>query len=132
MTAIYEITPVGSGAESVDPLRSGAEVKRDATRKADEYGFLKMRYKLPGESQSKLIEKPIPLSTTASAAVRREVQFSTAVAGFAQLLRGNAYTGALTFDEVIRDAHGAKGEDEFGYRAEFVQLVRKAKVAKGM
>jgi Ca-activated chloride channel family protein len=132
VTAIYEITPVGSGAESVDPLRYGAEEKRVTPRKPDEYGFLKMRYKLPGERRSKLIERPIPLSSEASALVNREVKFSTAVAGFAQLLRGATHTGELSFDDVIREAQGAKGDDEFGYRTELVQLVRKAQTAKGL
>jgi Ca-activated chloride channel family protein len=132
VTAIYEITPVGSGVESVDPLRYGAEEKRANTRNRNEYGFLKMRYKLPGERRSKLIERPIPLSSEVSTLVGREVKFSTAVAGFAQLLRGAAYTGELTYDDVIREAQGAKGDDEFGYRAELVQLVRKAQIAKGM
>ncbi|MBC8027581.1 MAG: DUF3520 domain-containing protein, partial [Steroidobacteraceae bacterium] len=132
VTAIYEITPVGSGAESVDPLRYGSEEKRVPARKQSEYGFLKMRYKLPGESRSKLIERPIPLSTEAASLVGREVRFSTAVAGFAHLLRGATHTGELSFDDVIRDAQAAKGDDEFGYRTEFVQLVRKAQTAKGM
>ena len=132
VTAIYEITPVGSGAESVDPLRYGVEEKRASMRTQNEYGFLKMRYKLPGERRSKLIERPIPLSTKASAVVSREVRFSTAVAGFGQLLRGATHTGELSYEDVIREAHGAKGEDEFGYRTELVQLVRKAQTAKGM
>jgi Ca-activated chloride channel family protein len=131
VTAIYEITPVGSGVESVDPLRYDDEERRVTTRKQNEYGFLKMRYKLPGERRSKLIERPIPLITDATSLVRREVRFSTAVAGFAQHLRGGTYTAALTFDDVIREAQDAKGDDEFGYRAEFIQLVRKARTAKG-
>jgi Ca-activated chloride channel family protein len=130
VTAIYEITPAGSGALSVDPLRYGAEEKRAVAARADEYGFLKLRYKLPGERRSKLIERPIPLSTDASAVVKREVKFSTAVAGFAQLLRGSTHTGELSFDDVIREAQGAKGDDKFGYRSEFVQLVRKAQIVK--
>ena len=68
----------------------------------------------------------------ASGAVKRDVQFSTAVAGFAQLLRGGAYTGKLRYDDIIEDAGGALGSDSNGYRAEFVQLVKKARTAKGM
>jgi Ca-activated chloride channel family protein len=60
------------------------------------------------------------------------VRFATAVAGFAQLLRGGTYTGKLRYDDVIEDADGALGSDSNGYRAEFVRLVRKARTAKGM
>ena len=64
--------------------------------------------------------------------MRRDVRFSTAVAGFAQLLRGGKYTGKLRYDDVIEDAESALGSDDNGRRAEFVQLVRKARTAKGM
>jgi Ca-activated chloride channel family protein len=131
VTAIYEITPVGSAA-SVDPLRYDTTgPRRPATGKRDEYGFLKIRYKLPGERRSKLIERPIPVeSVRVPEPVRREVRFSTAVAGFGQILRGGTYTGDLGFEDVIREAQAAEGPDEFGHRAEFIELVRKAKEAR--
>ena len=128
VTAIYEITPVGV-AGSVDEPRYEQNRKRAPESRGgrNEYGFLKIRYKLPGESESKLISEPIPLRTAgAGAVVKRDVQFSTAVAGFAQLLRGGAHTGALNYGDVIEQAQSARGEDRFGYRAEFIELVRRA------
>jgi Ca-activated chloride channel family protein len=125
VTAIYEITPVDSEARMVDESRYSP--RRAETRgNRSEYGFLKIRYKLPAESRSRLLQRPIPLATESSAALLREVQFSTAVAGFGQLLRGGAYTGALGYEDIVRQAQAAIGEDRFGYRREFVQLVRKA------
>ncbi len=133
VTAIYEIAPADSGATSVDPLRYSSAAAPRVAGSRDEYGFLKIRYKLPGEESSRLMSRPIPLETDrVSALVQREVQFSTAVAGFAQILRGGTHTGSLTFDDVLKQAQAAKGGDEFGYRTEFVQLVRKAKTARGM
>ncbi len=135
VTAIYEITPVGSSAVSVDPpryTRNGDKAPRAAGGHRDEYGFLKIRYKLPTDDVSRLITRPIPLQTrNLSAVVQREVKFSTAVAGFAQILKGGTYTGELTFEDVIESAQNAKGEDRNGYRAEFVELVRKAQKAQG-
>ena len=134
VTAIYEITPVGSSAQSVDEPRY-SENRRPAASRAgsrDEYGFLKIRYKLPNEQESRLMSEPIALNTRGqSAAVARDVAFSTAVAGFAQLLRGGANTGSLGYDDVIRQAQAARGEDRSGYRAEFIELVRKANTATG-
>jgi secreted protein with Ig-like and vWFA domain len=132
VTAIYEITPVGSAAQLIDERRYAASEKPKvaAQGKANEYGFLKIRYKLPGESQSRLMEQPIRQDMGVPAAVRQDVAFSTAVAGFGQLLRGGRYTGALSYDDVIRQAEAARGEDEFGYRAEFVQLARKARAVR--
>jgi Ca-activated chloride channel family protein len=132
VTAIYEITPVGSAAQLVDERRyaAGDKPRAAAPGKANEYGFLKIRYKLPGESQSRLMEQPIRQDMGVPAAVRQDVAFSTAVAGFGQLLRGGRYTGGLSYDDVIRQAEAARGEDQFGYRAEFVQLARKARAVR--
>ena len=59
-----------------------------------------------------------------------EVQFSVAVAAFGQLLKGGPYTQGYTFDDVLALAQGARGDDPFGYRAEFLNLVRLAKSAR--
>jgi Ca-activated chloride channel family protein len=136
VTAIYEITPVGAKGSVDEPYFEGNRKPAEArpgergNGRSDLYGFLKIRYKLPGEKESKLISEPLPLKTAgAPAAVKRDVEFSTAVAGFAQLLRGGAHTGSLTYDDVIEEAQAARGEDRFGYRAEFIELVRRARQA---
>lgn len=133
VTAIYEITPVGAESGLLEESRYLTENKPD-TGKNGEYAFLRLRYKLPNETQSKLIETPIEKNVLleAHAGYQQEVNFSIAVAGFAQLLRGSNYAGDFTYDKVIELAQANKGKDEFGYRTEFVQLVRKAKIAKEM
>ena len=135
VTAIYEITPVGAKSLSVDALRYGTSATKPAAGKTDEYGFLKIRYKLPGEDESKLITMPIgsggaEYATVESAPV--EARFATAVAAFGQILRGGRYTGAFSYDDVIALAQSARGKDEFGYRAEFINLVRLAKSAPAL
>lgn len=136
VTAIYEITPVGSSAVSVDPLRYGdAEVGEkkynmdnihNAADFEGEIAFLKMRYKLPKESVSKLITTPITTDLDGTAGT--EQTFATAVAGFAQILQGGQHLSVdFTYDDVIALAKKGKGEDTFGYRAEFINLVRLAK-----
>lgn len=137
VTAIYEITPVGVAGSVDEPRyegnRRGSADERRTGGNRGEYGFVKIRYKLPDEEKSRLISEPIRIrGGDVSAVVTRDVAFSTAVAGFAQLLRGGDHTGALTYDDVIRQAQAARGEDRFGYRAEFIDLVRKAKSARGM
>jgi len=134
VTAIYEITPVGSEAALFGERRYAERGRPSADRrgKANEYGFLKIRYKLPNGSRSRLLQQPIRVDTGVPAALRQEVEFSTAVAGFGQLLRGGTYTGSLGFEDVLRQAQGAVGEDPHGYRAQFLELVRRAQHAKGM
>ncbi|AFU99274.1 vWA domain-containing protein [Simiduia agarivorans] len=135
VTAIYELTPVG-GKTLIDASRYGTP--QDDAGNAAEYAFVKLRYKLPGETRSRLIEQPVAARNTANERTRvdtglmREVEFATAVAGFAQLLRGGKYTGSWSYDDAIALAQANKGEDLYGYRTEFVQLVRKAKMAKAL
>jgi Ca-activated chloride channel family protein len=127
VTAIYEITPVDSPARLFEERRYGPRDAAPAPRgNADEYGFLKIRYKLPDQQQSRLIQEPITVKTSVPRALRQDVAFSTAVAGFAQLLQGGEFVGPLSYDDVFRQAQGAQGEDPHGYRAEFLQLVRRA------
>lgn len=135
VTAIYELTPVG-GKTLMDASRYGTP--KDNAGSVGEYAFVKLRYKLPGETSSQLIEQPVAARNTVNERTRvdgrmmREVEFATAVAGFAQLLRGGKYTGSWSYDDAIALAQANKGDDQYGYRTEFVQLVRKAKMAKSM
>jgi Ca-activated chloride channel family protein len=137
VTALYEITPVGSGAELVDSLRYGQSAAPAAGGAADnEYGFLKIRYKLPESDTSQLIETPISpaveISATGGGTIAHEARFAASVAAFGQLLRGGRYTGDFSYDDVIKLANANKGDDEFGYRAEFVDIVRIAETAASM
>jgi Ca-activated chloride channel homolog len=54
------------------------------------------------------------------------LRFAAAVAGFGQLLKGGKYTGDLNYDDIEKLAKGARGEDRFGYRGEFLSLVKLA------
>jgi Ca-activated chloride channel family protein len=126
VTAIYEVVPKGKGG-LVDPLKyAPAETPGSA---GGEWANVKIRYKLPNETASKLIEQPV---SEASAVPSSEAKFAAAVAAFGQLLRGGQYTKAFTYDDVIALAQASKGADPFGYRSEFINLVRIAKTAQGM
>lgn len=130
VTAIYEITPVGSKATLIDPSRYKETPK--AAGNANEFAFLKLRYKMPGESTSKLVDRPITVADQVSdiSKAPEATRFATAVAGYGSLLRGDPYLDkSFTWDRVIDLANGAKGSDAFGYRAEFVSLARLAKTA---
>ncbi|WP_442753629.1 YfbK domain-containing protein [Methylocystis sp. JAN1] len=130
VTAIYEITPVGE-RKLVDDLRYG-EKTIDAAAGGGELGFFKLRYKLPKEDESKLISTPIGDAQAVEklSAAPEDVRFSIAVAAFGQLLKGAPYLGKYDYDDVIALAKGAKGDDPFGYRSEFVNLARLAKTAR--
>ncbi len=132
VTAIYEITPHGASQRSIDEPRYSANKKQveQVFDNASEYGFLKIRYKLPDQSNSRLLTQAI-VDTQNSETGNGEIRFSIAVAGFAQLLRGGMYlSNQYNYDNVIQQAQRHKGHDEFGHRSEFIQLVRMAKIAQ--
>jgi len=131
VTAIYEITPVGSTATLVDPSRY-QPAPTPVAGATSELAFLKVRYKLPGEDTSKLITRPVTSADQVSdiAKAPESTRFATAVAAYGSMLRGDPYIAkTFNWDSVIALANGAKGEDAFGYRAEFIQLARAAKSA---
>lgn len=127
VTALYEITPVGSGAELNDPLRYSSDATAE-TAGNGEIGFLKMRYKLPDEETSKLIEQAIGKEqvVTSLGEASDDSRFAAAVAAFGQKLKGSNY-GEMSWADIRSLAQGARGTDENGYRAEFMQLIDMAK-----
>lgn len=129
VTALYEVTPVGSTSQLMDDLRYSAEDAPAIAGDVNEYGFLKIRYKLPDENTSQLISTPITKAVEVDRldAAPEAARFAASVAAFGQLLTGGQYLGSYGFDDVISLAGGARGDDEFGYRSEFINLVRLAK-----
>lgn len=121
VTALYEVTPVGSPAQLSDPLRYGKPAT--AVDGGEELGFLKLRYKTPGAAESQLVDVPIADKVGDADA---DARFAAAIAGFGQLLSGSTYLKDWGWAEAIDLANGAKGADPYGYRAEAVQLMRLA------
>ncbi|AMY00913.1 von Willebrand factor type A domain-containing protein [Mesorhizobium ciceri] len=134
VTAIYEITPKGSGGEQIDALRYGqASVDNGGVANADEYAFVKIRYKLPNEDVSKLITTPVTSANEISSfdQASTDQRFSVAVAAFGQKLRDEDATAKFGYDKIMEIATAARGADPFGYRSEFLSLVRLASALGG-
>ena len=130
VTAIYEVTLNGQPGSYLDESRYTSGDSSGANDALAELGYLKIRYKLPGEDTSQLLEQPIMSAAEVSPAIMQEVNFATAVAGFAQLMKDGKYTGQWSLDDAFNLALANKGEDYYGYRGEFTQLIRQAKVAE--
>ena len=129
VTALYEITPVG-GPASIDPLRYGQPVKAGV---GGELAYLKVRYKLPGRDQSKLMTRVITDSDAYETVTKapEATRWATSVAGFGQILRRDPWLDkGFGWDSVGTLAQSARGDDPDGVRAQFVQLVKAAKGAR--
>ncbi|MCO6057495.1 VWA domain-containing protein [Pseudomonas sp. MOB-449] len=124
ITALYEIVPVGAKGW-LEPLRYQSAAKGEG--KAGELAWLRVRYKAPGAEQSRLLERPIAAGKVAALSdASEDLRFAAAVAAFAQQLKGGQYTGEFGLANSASLARAARGDDRFGLRGEFVQLVELA------
>jgi len=128
VTALYEIIPA-SGSAELDKSDEGlkySKVSYESNEKfGDELATMKFRYKEPTGKESKLIEQTIPVN---SETVSKDFEFIQAVVEFGLILRQSKYAGSANYDEILKRAQSAKGDDPFGYRGEFIMLVEKAKL----
>jgi len=131
VTALYEIVPAGIKDDysmSVDPLKYQKPEPMPAAKMTDEMLTIKFRYKendSPASKMSMVTVKDEPKNLNATSA---DFKFAAAVAEFGMLLRDSQYKQHSTFDQVINMARTAKGEDQDGYRSEFIRLAESAKL----
>lgn len=126
VTALYEIIPSGGKNEAVnwvDPLKyqQGKVIGNKS-----EVLTVKLRYKQPAGDHSILMEKVLPYSNQEITDAPEDFRMAASVAAFGQLLRHSAFKGTATYDQVLSWAGNSRGADAEGYRAEFIQLVKKA------
>jgi Ca-activated chloride channel family protein len=129
VTALYEIVPVGAerdGRPGVDELRYQRPARGITTTTSDEWMTVKLRYKLPAEETSRLLAHVVR-SDDGAPRVSGDFAFAASVASFGMILRGSEHRGDASFDDVLRLARAGQGEDEDGYRAEFIRLVERAR-----
>jgi Ca-activated chloride channel family protein len=126
VTALYEVVPVG--ADPVRPADDSLTYQhmsvRPSARASRDLLTVRVRYKAPSGSTSRLLTRPL---ADRAAEPGDDFRFASAVASFAMLLRDSEHRGSATFDRVIALARGAPGADPEGYRAEFVALVETAR-----
>ena len=128
VTALYELTLVGSGAERLPPLRYAGDAPKPAAGKAGELAHLRLRYKRPGEDDSRLIERPIQ-TRDLRLAPSDTLRFVASVAAYADALRGGKNIDGWDWQDIARAARAGTGEgrDPWKLRAEFVELVDAAR-----
>jgi len=123
VTALYEIVPADSD-ESFGDVDDLIFQKRDKV-KSDDMMLVKFRYKEPDENKSKLIKQTITKEDIAEQPTD-DFQFAASVAEFGLLLRNSEFKGDAAYDHIIKSAEASKGKDTYGYRAELIELIKKA------
>lgn len=133
VTALYEIVPV-NGAENFanqDHPKYQQTVINQHALETDEWMTVKIRYKKPGEDQSREIERTVSGKEFVDTDKASDnFQFASAVTEFGMLLRDSEFKGASDYDSVLKRARASRGEDASGYRAEFIRLVETAQILK--
>jgi Ca-activated chloride channel family protein len=129
VTALYEITPVGGPSQIPDRRYDQNRIGVGGGDPTGEIGFVQVRYKLPGEADSRLIQRVVSNSGQPSGSVQppESTRWALAVAAFGQRLRGDPWMPAdYGWNQILEQAQGARGNDPYGDRAEFVQMIRAA------
>jgi Ca-activated chloride channel homolog len=129
VTALYEIVPAGQKVENpgVDELKYAQPAQPTQAASGNELLTVKLRYKEPDGNESKPLSVGVVDSSASFQNASENFRFAAAVAEFGMLLRDSRYKGQASYDGALQLARASKGADLRGYRAEFVQLVEKAK-----
>ena len=129
VTALYEIVPAGVRLEEgsgVDELRYQEPRRPAGAHGSGELLTVKLRYKEPTGDTSRKIEVPVRDSGASYAAASEDFKFAASVAAFGMVLRGSEHAPGASLGLAHELAGEGAGPDPFGYRAEFLNLVRTA------
>ena len=115
----------------MDPLKYQQAKPQSDADDSGEMLTLKLRYKQPDEDVSTKLEFPITDNEQSFAKASPDFKFASAVASFGMLLRHSQHQGHTSYSAVEEIANDGIGQDKHGYRAEFLQLIRRAKQLAG-
>jgi len=131
VTALYEVVPVGASSVALagDSLTYQQVSLRPSAGRSPELMTVRLRYKNPTGSRSRLLSTPVVDRGSSKASA--DLRFASAVAAFALLLRNSEFKGGATYDLVMALARDARGDDPEGYRAEFITMIERARALSG-
>ena len=124
VTALYEIIPAGQTGWLPESRYQAVPAAND--KAGSEYAFINLRYKLPGQSNSILINRPVAVGSKPLAQGSNATRQAVAAAAFGELLRGGKYSGNFGWPQTLELARRAQSPDHHGLRRQFVQLLEKA------
>lgn len=127
VTALYEVIPAGVETDvklpDVEDLRYQQNNVEPSAYNSDELMLVKLRYKEPKGTVSKLIQQAVVDGGVKFENASNDFQFAAAIAQFGMILRESEYKGDASFNDVLNLAEKSKGVDLEGYRSEFIKMV---------
>lgn len=121
VTAFYEIEPqttFGRQTTSVDELKY--QELQSANNKSD-LATIKLRYKKPIGTKSKLIEQII--TPEINTIISTDLQFALCVAEFGMLLRGSRDLKGRNYKELLVRSKTLIDQDNWGYKSDFISML---------
>ncbi len=138
VTALYEIIPIGAKDikeyipgvdalkyQSSKPKKNNKEIKNSF---ADELLTLKLRYKQPKASKSTLLVETVKNKVLAYEKSTHDFKFAASIAAWGMKLRNSDYIEKVEYPEIISWAKASKANDEEGYKAEMIRLMKSVQV----
>ncbi len=132
VTVFYELILAGTdeSSDNIDDLifqENDDEDQEASAFDVEDWMYVKIRYKLPDEDESVLFSKMAGVDDF-TYRPDDDFLFASAVAEFALLLKNSEYASDANYDSLIERAQDSRGDDEHGYRSQFIQLAEIAKV----
>ncbi|MCW3169513.1 von Willebrand factor type A domain-containing protein [Chryseobacterium sp. 09-1422] len=124
VTALYEVIPADVKSEFL-PKESDLKYTKNTNdgNFSDELATVKFRYKKPDGDTSSEIVQIVQNSNENLSSASDDFKFASAVAWFGLVLRNSDLIKNKDLKEVEKLGKKGRGNDEEGYRAEFVRLV---------
>jgi len=128
VTMLYEIIPVGvesselRGSDGLKYQKTVATVNSDSR----EWATVKFRYKQPAGDKSVELSSPVTDRPDRLGMTSDNFRFSASVALWGMLLKDSEYKGNGNYRMVLNLGEQALGNDEDGYRSEYIRLVKSA------
>jgi len=125
VTALYEIVPKGESLPGLDKLKYQKPILKPKGN-SKETMTVKIRYKKPEGTKSIPMEFPVVDKKLSFGKSSNDFKFASSVALFGMLLRDMSFTGNADLNKVLQLAIEGKGQDKYGYRTEFINIVKNA------
>jgi len=120
VTAFYEVILADQDTENIFKTEEESEFENG------EYLLLKMRYKEPDEDISKYMDT-FMTDDNVSEEMSENMGFASSVVEFGMLIRKSEFTEDSSYDSALARGTENIGEDTYGYRGEFLEMIEKAK-----
>ncbi|MBI3829935.1 MAG: von Willebrand factor type A domain-containing protein [Planctomycetes bacterium] len=119
VTALYEIVPTCDS-------KAGKDREEDLEANGELFTVY-LRHKKPDAENATEFQVPVKDGGADWTKASSNLRWASAVAMFGMQLRGSAAKDATDWDLVEKVANTAKDDDKMGYRAEFMDLLKKAR-----